>query len=50
VDQFLNRRQGHPAQAAPFSRVRLGVRWDRAAGSALRPQWQFESACGLEAM
>ncbi|HEY5281927.1 MAG TPA: hypothetical protein VIM14_03980, partial [Polyangia bacterium] len=50
VDQFLNRRQGHAAQAALADRVRLGVRWDSAAESALRPQWQFESACGLEAM
>jgi hypothetical protein len=50
VDQFLNRRQGHAAQAAHSDRVRLVVRWDHATGSALRPQWQFEPDCGLEAM
>jgi hypothetical protein len=49
VEQFLNRRHGHAGQTAPADQVRLGALWDNAAGSALRPQWQFEPGCGLDA-
>jgi hypothetical protein len=44
LEQFLETRQG---KAALTQQVRLGVSWDRAAGSALQPQWQFQGGCGL---